>query len=70
MINCLTLWNTVYLDLALDTLRGQGYPVLDADIVRIWPYLHAHIGVHGHYSFSPPQLAGRRRPLRDPPSPD
>ncbi|MFC6566776.1 Tn3 family transposase [Actinoplanes utahensis] len=28
VLNCITLWNTVYLDLALAGLRGQGYPVL------------------------------------------
>jgi TnpA family transposase len=66
VVNCITLWNTVYLDLALDTLREQGYPVLEVDVARIWPYLYAHINVHGHYSFQPPQLAGQRRALREP----
>ena len=39
VLNCVTLWNTVYLDHALDQLRGQGYPVLDADVARLSPYM-------------------------------
>jgi TnpA family transposase len=64
VLNCITLWNTVYLDLALDTLRAQGGAVLEADVARIWPYQYKHVNVHGHYSFRPPQLGGRR-PLRE-----
>ncbi len=31
VLNCVTLWNTAYLDRALTDLRGQGYrPVLAA----------------------------------------
>jgi hypothetical protein len=29
LLNCLVLWNTVYIDDALRQLRAQGYPVLD-----------------------------------------
>ncbi|WP_354191000.1 Tn3 family transposase [Arthrobacter sp. UYCu712] len=66
VINCVTLWNTVYLDHALTALREQGYPVLDADVVRLSAYVRRHINVHGHYSFQLPDLAGGRRTLRDP----
>lgn len=34
VLNCVVLWNTIYLDRALDQLRDQGYPVLDADVAR------------------------------------
>ena len=64
--NCITLWNTVYLDAALAKLRAEGYPIIDADVARLSPYLYAHINVHGHYTFQPPDLAGGRRALRDP----
>jgi len=71
VLNCITLWNTVYLDLALAGLRGQGYPVLDADIARLSPYVRHHIRVHGHYTFTLPDLGGRTyRTLRDPDAAD
>src|ERR1019366_8730402 len=70
VLNCVTLWNTVYLDHALDQLRGQGYPVLDADVARLSPYMRKHLSVHGHYSFQLPDLAAGRRPLRDPDAED
>lgn len=66
VLNAITLWNTVYLDAALDTLRAQGYPVLESDVARLWAYQYEHINVHGHYSFALPDLRGARRPLRDP----
>jgi hypothetical protein len=64
------LWNTVYLDHALDQLRATGYPVLDADVARLSPYMRRHINFHGHYSFAPADLGGARRALRDPDAPD
>ncbi|HEV7897498.1 MAG TPA: Tn3 family transposase [Planosporangium sp.] len=66
VINCITLWNTVYLDAILNRLRADGFPVLDADVARLSPYMYAHINVHGHYTFTAPDLGGSRRPLRDP----
>ena len=66
VLNCITLWNTVYLDNILDVLRATGYQVLDADIARLSPYMRKHVNVHGHYSFQLPDLAGGRRALRDP----
>jgi TnpA family transposase len=66
VLNCITLWNTLYLDLALAGLRAQGYPVLDADVARLSPYVRHHIRVHGHYTFTLPDLGGRTyRPLRN-----
>ena len=69
-LNCITLWNTVYLDAALTQLRADGYPVLAGDVARLSPYMRRHISVHGHYSFHLPDLAGARRALRDPDAPD
>ncbi|WP_280464782.1 Tn3 family transposase [Nocardia brasiliensis] len=71
IVNAITLWNTRYLDDALNQLRAHGYPVLDADVARLHPYWHSHINVAGHYSFQPPE-PGRpaRRALRDPDQPD
>ncbi len=66
VLNCVTLWNTIYLDHAVTTLREQGYQVRDVDVTRLSVYQHAHLNVHGHYSFVLPDLAGGRRPLRNP----
>jgi len=66
VLNCITLWNTFYLDAALRRLRADGYPVGDEDAARLSPYMRRHINVHGHHSFHPPDLGGAPRPLRDP----
>jgi TnpA family transposase len=66
VLNAITLWNTVYLDHAIDQLRAAGYPVLDADLERLSPYMRRHINFHGHYFFARPDLRGNRRALRDP----
>jgi hypothetical protein len=63
------LWNTVYLDHAVSELRAAGYPVLDADLERLSPYMRRHINFHGHYFFNRPDLPGGRRALRDPDTP-
>jgi len=34
VLNAITLWNTMYLDRAINELRGAGYPVLDVDLER------------------------------------
>lgn len=65
VLNCLTLWNTVYLDAALAKLRADGYPVREEDVARLSPYVRRHLNVHGHYSFHLPELGGARRPLRE-----
>ena len=66
IVNAVTLWNSVYLDLALTQLRQAGHPVLDADVARLHPYWYAHLNVHGHYTFHHPAWTTARRPLRDP----
>ena len=51
VLNCVTLWNTAYMDVALTQLRTTGYPVLDDDVARLSPvstqaqrprHLHLH----------------------------
>jgi TnpA family transposase len=65
VLNCVVLWNTRYLNAALDSLRAQGYPVADDDVARLSPFMRRHLGVHGKYSFALPELAGGLRDLRD-----
>ncbi len=67
VLNCATLWTTVYLDAAVRRLKAQGYPVRDGDMARLSPFVHSHLGVHGTYTFALPDLAPVAiRDLRDP----
>ncbi len=66
VLNCITLWNTFYLNAALDQLDADEYPIRDADKARLSAYQRKHIEVHGHYSFHLPELPDGHRPLRQP----
>jgi TnpA family transposase len=67
VLNCIVLWNTVYIDAALRQLRIQGYPLRDEDVARLSPFMRKHINVTGKYSFTTPDLPdGATRQLRDP----
>lgn len=67
VLNCATLWTTVYLDAAVRRLQDQGVPVREEDMARLSPFVHSHLGVHGTYTFALPDLApGSIRDLRDP----
>lgn len=56
----------MYLDAAVAALRAEGYPVLDADLARLSPYIRRHINVHGRYSFAAPEPGRVLRRLRNP----
>ncbi len=58
VLNCVTLWNTVYLDMALARLRADGYNVRNAAVARLSPYIRRHLNVHGHYSFQRARAGG------------
>jgi hypothetical protein len=62
------LWNTIYMDAALNQLRAEGYEVLPDDIARLSPLNFKHINMLGRYAFSLPAnvARGELRPLRDP----
>ena len=68
MLNMIVLWNTIYIEAALNQLRAEGYVFKDADVARLSPLLHEHINMLGRYSFSVPDAVakGELRPLRDP----
>ncbi|MCU0299747.1 MAG: Tn3 family transposase, partial [Candidatus Nanopelagicales bacterium] len=65
VLNCITLWNTVYLDAIIKQLRADGYPVDDQGVARLSPYVRSHINVHGHYAFQS-RTASALRPLSTP----
>ncbi len=66
VLNCVVLWNTFYMNAALELLRAQGVAVLDEDVARLSPFVRHHLNVHGKYSFLLPELVGGLRPLGDP----
>ena len=70
VLNCIVLWNTVYMNAALEQLRAHGHPVQDEDVAMLSAFRRRHLHVHGDYSFLLPELAGALRMLRDPDNPD
>ena len=65
-LNAVVLWNTRYLDHAVDTLRRNRYPVREEDVARLSPLSHAHLNCLGRYSFPAPPVGAGLRLLRDP----
>jgi hypothetical protein len=64
------LWNTWYMQDALDELRAQGAIIRPEDIERLSPLGTRHINLEGKYHFTLPETVaqGHRRPLRQPSS--
>jgi hypothetical protein len=52
VVTTIILWNTLYMDLALDTLRARGREVKAEDVERLSPLGHDHISFVGAYSFA------------------
>lgn len=69
--NVIVLWNTLYIDAALNHLRATGYEVRPEDVARLSPLGTKHIHFLGRYSFALADAVaqGRLRPLRDPSDP-
>jgi len=66
LVNAITLWNTRYLDAAVEQLRATGYPVREEDVARLSPLGHAHLNELGRYRFPALPPDAGLRPLRDP----
>ncbi|MBW4040210.1 MAG: Tn3 family transposase [Acidobacteria bacterium] len=68
VVNLVVLWNTIYMDAALNQLRAEGYEVLPDDVARLSPLSFKHINMLGRYAFTLPDTVarGELRPLRDP----
>jgi TnpA family transposase len=71
IVNTVVLWNTIYMDAALNQLRNEGFQVLDEDVARLSPFGHEHINMLGRYAFTLPDRVarGELRTLRDPNQP-
>jgi TnpA family transposase len=49
--NAIVVWNTVYMQAALNELQKQGQPVNEADFVHLSPARYAHINPYGKFRF-------------------
>jgi TnpA family transposase len=69
--NVLVLWNTLYMNAALDHLRSQGMDVRPEDARRLKPFARRHINFMGRYSFTTSESIqhGSLRSLHFPESP-
>lgn len=68
VVNALVLWNTRYLQRALEQWQQtEGEPAAD-EVARLSPLLHEHVNMLGRYDFtlSDRIAAGELRPLRSP----
>jgi len=67
-LNAIALWNSTYIQAAIDQLIREGWSIDQADIARVSPLLFKHINFLGRYAFNLPQAIadGALRPLRNP----
>ena len=63
--NAVVLWNTIYIEAALNHLRAQDIKIRPADLARLSALIHKHIHVLGRYAFILPEpiANGALRPL-------
>jgi TnpA family transposase len=71
VVNVIILWNTLYINAALEQLASEGYTIRDEDVARLSPLVFDHINLLGRYAFSVPDSVarGQLRPLRNPADP-
>jgi TnpA family transposase len=67
VVNIIVLWNTLYINAALQQLEQEGFEIQSEDIARLSPLVFEHINVLGRYAFSLPEAVsrGELRPLRN-----
>ena len=65
VLNVVVLWNTIYMESALDYLKNQSVTIDEDFEQRLSPLLYQHINVLGHYSFTLSEQIEKRklRPL-------
>ena len=68
VVNMIVLWNTLYINAALEQLAREGYHATPEDVARLSPLVFEHINLLGRYAFSVPEAVtrGELRPLRNP----
>jgi TnpA family transposase len=68
VLNVITLWNTIYIERAVEQLRAQGRRIEPEDVARLSPLQYKHLNFLGRYQFLLPEpvTRGEYRPLRSP----
>jgi TnpA family transposase len=68
VVNVVVLWNTIYMNAALERLQTEGFELRPEDLARLSPLGHGHVNMLGRYAFTLPDTVarGELRPLRDP----
>jgi len=68
VVNAIILWNTLYINAALEQLASEGYLISPGDVARLSPLVFDHINLLGRYAFAVPEAVsrGELRPLRNP----
>ena len=61
VVNTIVLWNTLYINAALQSLEGEGFPIRPEDVARLSPLVSDHINLLGRYAFSVPEGGRPRR---------
>jgi hypothetical protein len=64
-LNCVVLFNSLYIDAAVKQLAADGFPVTDELLARLSPLQYDHINFLGRYAFTRPAAPGLRQ-LRAP----
>ncbi len=64
MVNVIVLWQTVYIQAALDHLDANGHRPDPADVARLSPLGHPTINLQGRYRTTGAAPTGGLRPLR------
>lgn len=66
VVNVIVLWNTLYMNSAVNYLRGTQLEVNAEDTARLSPLVYRHINMLGcyHFELSDAILKGEMRPLR------
>lgn len=68
VVNLVVLWNTIYMDVAINQLPTKDYEVRQEDAARLSPLGFPHINVLGRYAFTLSEFMarGELRPSRNP----
>jgi TnpA family transposase len=67
LLNVIAVWNTRYMQAALEHLEAGGYEVVAGDLEHLSPVISGHILLHGTHHFdlqAPKRRQGQLRPLR------
>lgn len=64
VVNAITVWNTVYMQAAIEQLKSEGYELNEDDVKHLSPARSEHINMYGRYYFNIEEGL-RRKELRE-----